>query len=82
MQVYIYLQDMLLGFSLQVACFFEREEQTQENEHASKQSVARLQTAKSYRTSKVASIPPVHSLRRTHAYNKFARYCDLKVRQI
>jgi len=81
-QVYICLQDMLLGFSMQVACFFERGEKTQENEHASNQSVAKFQIVKSYRTSKVASTPPVHSLRRTHAYNEFARYCDLKVRQI
>jgi len=44
LQVLICLQDMLLGFSLQVTYFFERGKQTQENEHASKQSVARFQT--------------------------------------
>jgi hypothetical protein len=49
---------------------------------ASKQAVVRFQIVKSYGTSKVASIPPVHSLRRNHAYDKFARYCNPKVWQI
>jgi hypothetical protein len=80
--VFSCLQGMLIGFSLQVACFFERGEQTYKNKHGSKQSVARFQIVKSYRTSKAASIPPVHSLRRNHAYDEFARYCNPKVRQI
>jgi hypothetical protein len=55
-----------------------------ENRHrrTSMQSVARFQIVKSYRTSKAASIPPVHSLRINHTYDKFAGYCNPKVRQI
>jgi len=71
-----------LGFPCRWLVSLKGGKRHKENEHASNQSVAKFQIVKSYRTSKVASTPPVHSLRRTHAYNEFARYCDLKVRQI
>jgi len=55
---------------------------TETGERACIQSVARLQLVKSYRTSTSAPIPPVYSLRRNHAYDKFAKYCNPKVGHI
>jgi len=72
-QVFICLWSMVHGFFLQVACFFDRGGQTQENEHAGSQL-----DSKEYRTSKAAFYPPVHSLRKNHAYNEFAKYCNPK----